>query len=772
MQTYTKKTRIENFLDYFFMKGAKLHPFRFILKYIISIGIYTRTKYIFQEASITYHQISFISLCIITFNRVQIHFRHGYLSPLSLYLTLKAAFLMSFLQKAEQTLAISNIFLYLCKCSYAWMNSPFRTTECAFQTTECTFRSTERRFASLERRLNTYSMKITLARKTKDQQLHLSTKTVEKLLERIAKDDAKETITKFRHHLLLFDNSFIETENMKTWLHIYPAAEFEKDANDNLVLKQNNGILLLTFENFTKEEDITEAKNAASILPSTFAAIEGANANSLHVWVRYADKQGSLPASENDSEILYQAAYQQIMPLYQTLIHKEVDGSIPSLHDNFLMTLDATPYYNSKAVPIKVNAVFCKLHQHSAFIQAEKPKAPKQEEKQAPNKTNASIKDSISMMMDFLNNKYKLRYNSVMKYTEYQDKERTWLGFMPVSPRVQKRMTLEVQLADIRVSIKDVRNYLESDYIKSYDPIDEYLFACDGKWDGKDHIRALARTVPTNNPRWADWFYTWFLGMVEQWRTYRIHQYGNSVVPLLISKQGYNKSTFCRRLLPQELQWGYNDNLILSEKRQVLQAMSQFMLINLDEFNQISATVQQGFLKNIIQLPTVKIKRPYGSHVEEFPRTASFIATSNVDDILSDPSGSRRFIGIKLTGPIDVSVKPNHKQLFAQALAALHNGEKCYFDDIQTKLLMDSNKDFQVELPLEQCFYDCFSPAKNETEGKYMSTAAIFKVLKSRFGSSLKISNIIALGRRLRNMDEIKCKRSKTGTLYLLKAIN
>ena len=103
-------------------------------------------------------------------------------------------------------------------------------------------------------------------------------------------------------------------------------------------------------------------------------------------------------------------------------------------------------------------------------------------------------------------------------------------------------MTLEVQLADIRVSIKDVRIFLESDYIKNYNPIDEYLFQCYDKWDGKDHIRALARTVPTNNPYWADWFYTWFLGMVDQWRGFTHRQYGNSVAPLLISKQGYNLS--------------------------------------------------------------------------------------------------------------------------------------------------------------------------------------------------------------------------------------
>lgn len=616
-------------------------------------------------------------------------------------------------------------------------------------------------------------MKITLTRNTKDHQLRLSYKTMEKFLERIAKDDAKETVTKYRQYLEFMQKDSIEMESQKAWLNILPAAEFEKDVNNNLILKNNNGILLLTFKNMKKDSYINEAKNAVSILPSTFAAIKGVDNKSLHVWVRYSDRNGCLPSTENDAQQLYLAAYRQAVPVYRALINADLDGVIPSIRNSFLITQDATPYYNSNATPIKVSADFKMARKDSDDLKL----ATKEEEvhpKGCSNDTGkqgTTYKEDISAMMAFLNGKYELRYNSVMKYTEYLDKDRPWLGFMPVSPRVQKRMTLEVQLGSIKVSIKDVKNYLESDYIKSYDPIDEYLFECDGKWDGKDHIRALARTVPTDNQRWADWFYIWFLGMVEQWRTYRIHQYGNSVVPLLISKQGFNKSTFCRRLLPQELQWGYNDNIILSEKRQVLQAMSQFMIINLDEFNQISASVQQGFLKNIIQLPTVKIKRPYGSHVEDFPRTASFIATSNVDDILSDPSGSRRFIGVKLTGPIDVSVKPNHRQLFAQALAALNNGEKCYFDSLQTKLLMDSNKDFQVEMPLEQCFHECFAITQDEKEGTYMSAAGIFKVMKERFGSSLVIGSIVALGRRLRNMDDIKYKRLSNGTMYLVKAL-
>lgn len=247
------------------------------------------------------------------------------------------------------------------------------------------------------------------------------------------------------------------------------------------------------------------------------------------------------------------------------------------------------------------------------------------------------------------------------------------------------------------------------------------------------------------------------------------NKYGNSVAPLLISKQGYNKSTFCRRLLPPELQWGYNDNLILSEKRQVYQAMAQFMVINLDEFNQISPQMQQGFLKNLIQLPTLKYKPPYGSHVMEFPRLASFIATSNITDILTDPSGNRRFIGVELTGPIDVSVRPNYQQLFAQALTALHNGEKSYFDAEQVKLIMKNNCQFEVAEPIDQYFQLYFELVENEKEGEYLTAAEIFDYLKKQIGSSLKVNSLMGFGRKLANMSELKHKRFADGMKYLVK---
>ena len=626
-------------------------------------------------------------------------------------------------------------------------------------------------------------MKVTIVHTNNKKQLLVSTKTMEKLMERFARDDSKLTITHFRESVPYLSNNYEGYKDMPKWMHIYPAAEFVKDENNNLKMKAFNGILLLKFGNITDVDGVEGIKRSVAILPSTLAAITGADGKTVIVLIKFQGENDSLPTSEADAEHLYRIAYQQIFPVYQAIVKASilVDGpkpSIeagsslsqePSIHNSFMMTLDAKPYFNGKAVAMKIDS--------HARSQSPAPntdnnqqtipdfRAPEEEKKVDRN----SIRENIVNMMQLLESRYDFRYNTVMKFVEYMPKEKGWYGFQPVDPRVQKRMTLEVQLADIRVSIKDVRNFLESDYIKNYNPIDEYLFQCYDKWDGKDHIRALARTVPTANPHWADWFYTWFLGMVDQWRGYSHRQYGNSVAPLLISKQGYNKSTFCRRLLPPELQWGYSDNLILSEKRQVYQAMAQFMVINLDEFNQISPQVQQGFLKNLIQLPTLKYKPPYGSHVMEFPRLASFIATSNMKDILSDPSGNRRFIGVELTGPIDVSVRPNYQQLFAQALSALNNGEKSYFDAQQVKLIMKSNSQFEIIQPIDQYFLLYFELVENEKEGDYLTAAEIFDYLKKQIGSSLKVNSLMGFGRKLANMSELKHKRFADGMKYLVK---
>ena len=430
------------------------------------------------------------------------------------------------------------------------------------------------------------------------------------------------------------------------------------------------------------------------------------------------------------------------------------------------MPLDETPYFNPKAVALPVSGKPAFISQTSVIVK----NLSESTGSESSDKDALEISRRTQQLTDFLNAHYQLRYNSIMGYTECKDNDYKYMDWTPVDDRMLKGMTMKVRLSGIDARDNDVRRYVQSNMIRHYDPISDYLWDKYDKWDGKDHIRKLARTVPTKNPHWEEWFYTWFLGMVRQWQEGSQAKYGNQAVPLLISTQGYNKSTFCEQLLPPELSFGYTGNLQIDDKKQVLQQMAQMLLINLDEFNQISPKTQQGFLKNIITLSSVKIKRPYGRHVEDFPRRASFIATTNQSDVLADPSGSRRFLSVELTGPIDISTPPNYEQLYAQAMQALQKHEPYYFGPAETQHIIEWNKRFSVKTAAEQFFFDYFEPATDESEGKWLSPSAILSFLKEKVGVSLlKPTNAATFGRRLSNMPGLKKRETRNNTEYFLK---
>ena len=384
-------------------------------------------------------------------------------------------------------------------------------------------------------------------------------------------------------------------------------------------------------------------------------------------------------------------------------------------------------------------------------------------------KGGEGLRQDTRQLISYLTTHYVFRYNTVMGYTEYRPNN-TWIyEWQNCDERAINGLTIEARLAGLQVKDHDVRRYVRSNLIRKFDPIESFLWSLNGKWDGKDHIRRLARTVPCDLKQWEDWFYKWFLYMVAQWLG-RTRRYGNSIVPLLISRQGNNKSTFCRSLLPDELQWGYSDNLMIDDKKQTLQAMHNFLLINLDEFNQISPRVQEGFLKNVIQLARVKVKRPYGKHVEDFPRLASFIATTNETNVLADPTGSRRFIAVLLTAPIDVEYRPNYQQLYAQAVTAVLKGEQYWFSDEETREIMAHNRQFQMEMPAEQFFREYFDIVQSEEEGgEWMTVTAIFQRLRKLAGSSLKVNGVTRLGRILFNIEGIQRRKTHDGIKYLVR---
>lgn len=387
-------------------------------------------------------------------------------------------------------------------------------------------------------------------------------------------------------------------------------------------------------------------------------------------------------------------------------------------------------------------------------------------ENQHNKRSNRLKYDITRRLLDYLERKYEMRYNTALGCAEIR-KAGSDEPFVPADERMRNTIAIKARLDGIDAWDKDIRRYTESGFVKAFNPVDDFLKGLQGRWDGKNHIEALADCVPNDNARWAEWFHTWFLAMVAQWMGLDV-SHGNSVAPLLISRQGYRKSTFCRRLLPKALQWGYNDNLIMSEKQNMLRAMSQSLLINIDEFNALSAKTQDGFLKNVMQLASIKLRQPYRQQQLTLPRVASFIATANVSDVFSDPSGCRRFIAVTLTGPIRLPDRIDYEQLYAQAVAELDSGRRYWFDEADTQEIMKNNQHYQQRTPAEALFLDCFSIPKDLTKGAYMTAASIFSLLRQRYGSQLNLTSLSHFGRVLANIPNLHSKHSSHGTEYLV----
>ena len=381
-------------------------------------------------------------------------------------------------------------------------------------------------------------------------------------------------------------------------------------------------------------------------------------------------------------------------------------------------------------------------------------------------KKNGLTKEQYLNMQteEFMNRRYEFRYNTQIGEVEYRERCSFYFRFRPLDKRAQNSILLDAQSEGIAVWDRDVDRYLHSNRVSVYNPLEEFIFHLPN-WDKKDRITELADRVPCANPHWTMLFHRWFLNMVAHWRGYD-RQHANSTSPLLVGAQGTRKSTFCRDLIPPGLRGYYTDSIDFGRKRDAEMYLNRFALINIDEFDQITLT-QQGFLKHILQKPVVNLRKSYSNSVQELRRYASFIATSNQKDLLTDPSGSRRFMCVEVTGTIDTARPIDYEQLYAQAMYEICHGERYWFDDKDEAILAQGNREFEQTPPAIQLFYRYFKVAGDDKEGEYLSPVEILDYLQKRTTITLSSGKAHHFGRLLQK-EGIPCKHTNKGTVYLV----
>ena len=147
-------------------------------------------------------------------------------------------------------------------------------------------------------------------------------------------------------------------------------------------------------------------------------------------------------------------------------------------------------------------------------------------------------------------------------------------------------------------------------------------------------------------------------------------------------------------------------------------------------------------------------------------RYASFIGTSNHKDLLTDSSGSRRFVCVEVTAPIDTNVTINYRQLYAQAMQGIRSGERYWFDDEDEAVLKETNREFEQISPTEQLFHCYFRLPEEGESGEWMSPAQILEYLHAK-NSDIKLTDGYAkhFGRILKK-NNLESKHTNKGIVY------
>lgn len=372
-------------------------------------------------------------------------------------------------------------------------------------------------------------------------------------------------------------------------------------------------------------------------------------------------------------------------------------------------------------------------------------------------------------LREFIERRYDIRYNEVMQMTEFRERQGLRFMYRELNRREINNIHHEALIEGIEPTFCEINEYVHSTRIPLYNPIVDYLSKLP-KWDGTDHIRMLAERVPTDNPYWHRLFKQWFLSMVAHWMN-ADEKHANSTVPILIGDQGCRKSTFCKIILPPELQAYYSDSIDFRSNVEAEHSLMRFLLVNVDEFDQLSDK-QSAFVKHLFQKQESHRRRMYSETITAQRRYASFIGTTNSESILNDPTGNRRYLCVKVTDMIDAKSHIDYAQLYSQAAFLINSGERYWVDDEDERLIEETNSRFAVETPLEQLFLSTFDIVTAETEdAEWMRPTEIMTILQSLPIFNRKTDcNLYKLGKTLTKL-KIAKRSCKRGTEYLVKRI-
>ena len=348
----------------------------------------------------------------------------------------------------------------------------------------------------------------------------------------------------------------------------------------------------------------------------------------------------------------------------------------------------------------------------------------------------------------YLSSCYEFRYNTVLGRTEYHSKSNS--DFVKVGRYEINTLRREIDNdIGITTSSDNLYSIIESSFSPRINPIQEYFKAlplmdigstcgntnehnscCNASSLSLKAIPELASCVMVRNSgKWLQYLTKWLVAVVANAMDDR--ECRNHTCLVLTGEQGKFKTTFLDLLCPPALHGYSYTGKIYPQEKDTLTYIGQNLIVNIDDQLKALNKRDENELKNLITCPMVKYRMPYDKYVEEHPHLASFVASVNGNDFLTDPTGSRRFLPFEvLSIDIERAKAISMDSVYAEAKALLNAGFRYWFDDDEIAELYRESEDFQVQTAEMGLLLRCFEKATdNNPHCAYMTTTEIITYL-------------------------------------------
>ena len=361
--------------------------------------------------------------------------------------------------------------------------------------------------------------------------------------------------------------------------------------------------------------------------------------------------------------------------------------------------------------------------------------------------------ESVLIVEQFLNDNYRLRRNVLSGKVEFQSRAELSAEYRPLTQEALNSIIIRAlrEGLDEECNPKaDITMYVNSEEVRLYNPVLAFLNDLP-QWDGQNHVARLFSRIPGVSSEQLAYLSIWLRSTVAHWLQLDT-MHGNEVVPVLIGAQGCGKTTFLRRLLPQHLRQYYLDHLNLSNKFDKEMALTNNLLVNLDELEAIRPS-QHAALKQTLSKNKVNGRPIFGRAQDDRPRYASFVSTTNNPHPLTDATGSRRYICMTIpkgqfidnTGDID------YEQLYAQVLHEIQVLETPYwFNNEEVARIQQLNLAYMQQKDIAEMVNACFRKPKEGEKVKSLSTTEMLEMIREEYPNvAITTKAKVELGRAL-----------------------